>query len=133
MAEFVTVSAERRPKRLTSLRVSTHTLESLSGQRDRLSAHFGFALTTEQVLEYALSLLYRTPLPAQAVPPAVQQTVTPNEPVMTADALRRIAEMMRKGEKVPAIKFVREQTNAGLKEAKDFVEKHWQHLMPPRY
>ncbi len=35
---------------------------------------------------------------------------------------RQIVELMRSGQKIQAIKLYREQTGAGLKESKDYVE-----------
>ncbi|MEU8797331.1 ribosomal protein L7/L12 [Spirillospora sp. NPDC048819] len=43
-------------------------------------------------------------------------------PPMHPEARERVIEMVRRGKYIPAVKFVREATGAGLKEAKEYVD-----------
>ncbi len=53
---------------------------------------------------------------------AVERSLKTAEPTWIAEA----REIARSGRKIEAIKYVREQTGMGLKEAKDYVESEFQ-------
>lgn len=75
----------------------------------KLSDEFGFDVTPEQAV---LWMLKRADVPL---------SVTPWE--------REAEALCRSGEKIVAIKLVREKTGMGLKDAKDLVERRWQPLL----
>lgn len=61
---------------------------------------------------------------AQPAAPSLAGLVQPSQPTLGASALAEEARrLMREGDKLVAIKHVREVTGMGLKEAKDFVER----------
>jgi DNA-directed RNA polymerase subunit RPC12/RpoP len=55
-------------------------------------------------------------------PPASIEAVIPGSAAITAEQMAEIRRLTQAGEKINAIKLVRQLTSLGLKEAKDFVE-----------
>lgn len=107
------------------------TLDLLVERQSELTRIMGFIPTFDQVMAHALTNMTKlSHLPTAG-------TVSSAADGSPADVTRLLAEAraqdeMRRGDKIMAIKVMREATAMGLKEAKDYVEKYWEHLRPPR-
>ena len=64
------------------------------------------------------------PQPAQGVPvpSAGYGSLAPGSPADPSGGFPDVVQLARSGKKIEAIKLYRQYTNAGLKEAKDFVD-----------
>lgn len=95
---------------LNGLQLSNGVMVKLQRKQVELEQSFGFVPTLEQTIAYLL----------RDVPAAL------TEPEWHA----LVKDHMRAGQKIHAIKVVREKTGMGLREAKEFVEDKWTSLLP---
>jgi ribosomal protein L7/L12 len=79
-----------------------------------------FAGSTRAICSFCKSELYLTDTGVKAA--SVLNDLLENQPVLTGVDNDRIQQLVREGKKIEAIKLVREQTDLGLKEARDAVE-----------
>ncbi len=115
MAKFKTIG--KTPEN-EIVNVSEPVYDLIVQLSEKLADDLGFYVTHSQALAWLLNVK------AGALP----ETMRPAE----VPALDRIAsdlkDLMSVGKKIDAIKLVRQVSGMGLKESKEYVEKHWQHL-----
>lgn len=63
----------------------------------------------------------------------VSKDVLPTTHQITIEQLKQLVEITTIGQKIACIKFIREITKLGLKEAKELVDQNWRHQLCPTY
>jgi ribosomal protein L7/L12 len=101
-----------------SLNVSPDVYTKLTALAESLSRNLGFQVTTVNTIGWLLRQ-------HEEWTDSVKE-----EPEPTPSWHAEAEALMRDGKKINAIKLARERTGWGLKDAKDFVESKWQHLVP---
>ena len=100
------------------LKFSSNTVAQLDSVAEMLSADLGFDVTIEDAV--------RSLLKNYKAPHRINEALKSAEQVKIETMDKDAQAFMARGEKIYAIKLVREVTNMGLKEAKDYVESKWQ-------